>query len=170
MYTHYYGSLYCLRCQADLTLPDSVEFETTHNERFTGYYRTRLEPVVVDNNQRAYGKLVDVSGMIAAGFHSGSACCSCGNEMDTDEVDIRECEIFVPILCPECSTSESVVYVEDISSYREVIGVRDKDDMVVVDGLYKTEGFDEGGTNQRFMCRACMHEWECPDDEDIDFV
>lgn len=85
-----------------------------------------------------------------------------------DEVDDYEA-----ITCPECGC-DRIRYVEDISCYREVLG-RDPgndshDERVVVDGLYKTEGYDEEATNQRFQCAECCHEWLGPGLDGIEFV
>lgn len=80
---------------------------------------------------------------------------------------------FEPITCPECGY-DSIRYVEDISCYREVLGRDpgnddDRDARLVVDCLYKTDGYDDG-TNPRFQCGSCCHEWPCPDGDEIDFV
>ena len=64
------------------------------------------------------------------------------------------------IKCDECGEND-VVYVEDISCWRRVLG--SKDGTTIVDGFYNTDGFDDG-TNSRFLCRSCAHEW--PADRD----
>ena len=40
---------------------------------------------------------------------------------------------------------------------------------LLVNGFYKTEGFDEGGTNTRIQCSNCCREFAAPDDDEIDF-
>lgn len=58
--------------------------------------------------------------------------------------------------CKKCHSND-VVYIEDISCWRRVLG--EKDGNTIIASRYKTEGFDEGGQNFRFFCRSCLHEW-----------
>ena len=45
-----------------------------------------------------------------------------------------------------------MIYVEDISNWRRVLGR--ENGKIVVEGFYETEGFDDG-TNCRLMCLDC---------------
>ena len=56
--------------------------------------------------------------------------------------------------CEKCS-SDDVVYVEDISCWRRVLGT--KNGQAIIDGFYRTDGFDDG-QNPRLLCRSCLHE------------
>jgi hypothetical protein len=71
------------------------------------------------------------------------------------------------ITCPECGYN-GVRYVEDISCYREVYSLADG--VLEIDGLYKTDGYDEDGQNPRLQCEHCCHEWPIPEDLELDFV
>jgi hypothetical protein len=78
------------------------------------------------------------------------------------------------LLCPKCGNDgqddHNILYLEDIVCHRDVYGV--KDGRLEVEGLYQsTEGYDDG-TNARFECRKCNHEWPVPDwlHKQIDFV
>jgi hypothetical protein len=75
--------------------------------------------------------------------------------------------------CPRCGNDGErgeLRFVEDIACYRPVVGV--KDGTLQIDGLYRTDGYDDG-TNMRFECLAqittedgrhtcCFHEWPVP--------
>ena len=75
--------------------------------------------------------------------------------------------------CPKCGNDGSagpLRFLEDIICYRPVLGV--KNGVLEIDGLYRTDGYDDGG-NSRFECRArietedggiteCEHEWPVP--------
>jgi hypothetical protein len=74
--------------------------------------------------------------------------------------------------CPKCGNDGScgeIRFVEDIACYRPVVGV--KNGGLEIDGLYRTDGYDDDATNQRFECRGrlptehydeCGHEWPVP--------
>lgn len=73
--------------------------------------------------------------------------------------------------CPKCGNDGlwgPLRYLEDITCYREILGVKNGE--LQIDGLYHTDGYDEG-RNMRFECRAlfvrddgtyfeCEHEWD----------
>jgi hypothetical protein len=60
--------------------------------------------------------------------------------------------------------------LEEIVCYRSAVGV--KDGILQIDGLYRTDGYDDG-SNMRFECQGriptddggyavCWHEWPVP--------
>ena len=61
---------------------------------------------------------------------------------------------------------EDFRYVEDIGCYREVDTL--DDGVLTVDGLYKTEGYDDG-ENPRLQCAKCCKEYAIPDDVEVEF-
>lgn len=75
--------------------------------------------------------------------------------------------------CPKCGndgTQGALRFLEDIVCYRPIVGV--KNGVLEIDGLYRTDGYDDG-TNMRFECRGrvasdddcyaeCGHEWPAP--------
>jgi hypothetical protein len=61
---------------------------------------------------------------------------------------------------------EDFRYVEDIGCYREVDTL--DDGVLTVDGLYKTEGYDDG-ENPRLQCARCCKEYAIPDDVEVKF-
>ena len=77
--------------------------------------------------------------------------------------------------CPKCGNDGSrgpLRFLEDITSYRPVLGLRD-DGLLEIDGLYRTDGYDDAAVNMRFECRGrlptddgryreCGHEWPVP--------
>ena len=67
--------------------------------------------------------------------------------------------------CGQCGGAD-VVYVEDISCWRRVLG--EKNGKTVIDGFYRTDGFDEG-THPRFLCRSCQREWPA-ESQNCDFI
>ena len=69
------------------------------------------------------------------------------------------------VRCDECG-SDDIVYVEDISCWRRVLG--EKKGKMVIDGFYRTDDFDDG-ENPRLACRSCQHEWAV-DTNAVEFV
>lgn len=71
------------------------------------------------------------------------------------------------LVCPHCGHNE-ILFIEDISCVRHVEDF--VEDVLVIDGLYKTDGFDEG-TNPRFQCSECCQEFAMTgDDVEIEFL
>lgn len=60
------------------------------------------------------------------------------------------------LVCPQCG-SNRLLYVEDIGCTRQVQGF-DADGTLRVNGLYSTDGWDEG-ENPRFACSSCLQEF-----------
>lgn len=71
--------------------------------------------------------------------------------------------------CPFCgqAVDDSFQYFEDIGSRRYVL--RQKEKLVVIEGFYKTEGFDKASAAERLYC-GCGTEFVLPDDYETDFV
>jgi len=69
--------------------------------------------------------------------------------------------------CPN-GHSDDIRYLEDITNYRQVEGF-DEEGNLRVDGLYHTDGYDDGN-NPRLSCGECGEEFPIPDDLEIDFV
>jgi hypothetical protein len=57
-------------------------------------------------------------------------------------------------------------YVEDIGCWREVTAINEG--VLFVDGLYKTEGYDDG-ENPRLQCSRCCAEYAIPEDVETEF-
>ena len=72
------------------------------------------------------------------------------------------------VRCEKCG-SDDIVYVEDISCWRRVLGRKNDDGLTVIDAFYRTDGFDEEGEHPRLMCRSCDHEWAV-DADALEFV
>ena len=69
------------------------------------------------------------------------------------------------IKCEECGDTD-VIYVEDISCWRRVMG--SEDGKTIINGFYRTDGFDDGD-DPRFLCRSCGHGWPA-DTEKLEFT
>lgn len=77
------------------------------------------------------------------------------------------------IVCPKCGNTEgddTFIYIEDIGCSRKILGT--DDGVITINSAYTTEGFDENGTNARFGCPGCQHEFPIPPGAaaKIDFV
>jgi hypothetical protein len=90
-------------------------------------------------------------------------CEDCGGEARLEERDITP---HNPLVCPQCG-GEEIAYVEDIGNWRRVRALNGS--TLVIDGLYSTEGYDDGD-NPRLQCRDCVHEWALPADVEMEFV
>lgn len=90
----------------------------------------------------------------------------------TYTIDIEQPPLPTPMLpvvpndltCPSCG-NDRMLYVEDISCAREVEEF--DGDTLSVNGLYTTDGFDDG-TNPRIQCSSCCREFAVPDTVSFD--
>lgn len=80
--------------------------------------------------------------------------------------ELAEPSIVGPNLICSCGSS-NFVYVEDIQNARKVLSV--EDGKLVIDGLYKTDGYDDG-ENSRLQCCSCCTEYALPRNLETEFV
>lgn len=71
------------------------------------------------------------------------------------------------LVCPSCKSKE-FRYIEDIQNARRVHGINGG--LLVIDGFYETDGFDENGRNPRLLCSNCCEEFGLPEDLECEFV
>jgi ribosomal protein S27E len=65
------------------------------------------------------------------------------------------------VTCPKCGNKEEFRYLEDVVSFRDIIGVGDDDGKLIIlcEGLYKVYDEDDTGRSARLECRSCLHEF-----------
>ncbi len=74
------------------------------------------------------------------------------------------------LTCPYCNKSSRFRYIEDIQNHREVSGMNEELNSLLVDGFYEsTEGYDDG-EDARLECRNCFAECSLPEKVEVTFV
>lgn len=64
------------------------------------------------------------------------------------------------LTCPGCGEADNLWHAEDILAIRRAIGVSNGGEAFVFEGEYDV--LDEGGCDERLLCRACGEEWALP--------
>lgn len=86
------------------------------------------------------------------------------------KVKCPACNVALPAHddSPPCVRVKTFQYIEDIGNGRDVLGLNGK--TLVIDGCYRTDGFDEVGVGERLFCNGCNAEFVMPDGYNEEFI